>query len=184
MSGLGKFGIFLFTAAVILVSALWIMGGRPHKAMAEVWVSAEPDEVFSWLVDPEKRTRWVQNLEKTAIAESDTDGTPVKFVSTFREGDRSMKLEEIVQQHDAARFLSLKYESGGIETTRVFRIEPEGKRVRLTFEMIQKSLNLWRLKHALQATDLQAQIQSESAVLKKLAEKNSETPFLFGEPIR
>ncbi len=183
MSGLSKFVVFLIATSIVTVSALWIIGGRPNTASIEVVIAARPEEVFSWLVDPGKRTMWVHNLEQTILETEEPEGRPEKFVSTFRFGDRTENHDETVLQHDAGQFLSLKDHSGGVQTTKVFRLEPAGKQVRLKYEIIQKANSLWKLKFAMQASDLEARIQTESLELKRLAEKNSEMPFLFGEPV-
>jgi hypothetical protein len=183
MSGPAKFFLFLFVLLGIATSALWIIGGRPLNLQSEIRILAGPDLVFEWLVDPEKRTRWVSDLKQASVSENDESGRPVLYQAQYEHDGRPTELVESVQQFDPAKFFSLRSVSGGVRRMQVFRLEQEGNAVRVTYESIETARSFGKILFAISSFREESGIIKDLETLKRLVEKDRSVPFLFGEPV-
>lgn len=146
------------------------------KISHAIEIESSPEEVFSWIKNPERAKEWMANVSETEML----SGTPNTVGSTFREviEDRNGKVEMhgVVtgfQENKLISFhLSGKYNTVDVE----FRVEKIGDKTRVAqsadvqFRSFMKIMSIFfgrRFKK-----EIASQSQREFAKLKSLCETN------------
>lgn len=149
----------------------WLM-----KLSFEIEIDCSPEEVFSWLKDPQKAKEWMTSVSETEML----SGNPNTVGSTFREIIKDQngrtEMQGVVTGYQENEMISF-YLSGAYNTVDVeFRLEKIGERTRVTqnaevrFRSFMKILSVF-LGPAFKK-GITAQSQEDFARLKELCEKS------------
>lgn len=121
--------IIVITSIVVLVAGLsyWQLANYDGtRRVSEVVIDAGPDQVWEYLVDPEKRADWVTGLVRIVPL----DGTPGttgshSMLIMVHEGNQ-FKVEEEIFGAEPGAWLGLKTVSAGSSLTTTFTLESAG----------------------------------------------------------
>lgn len=183
MSASGKLLLFLAVFAAVGLGALWILGSRPVESQAQVEILASPEEVFGWLTEADKRVQWVSGLRSIQVAESNDQGQPRLWKAEYVQEGTSATREEQILQFEPHSFLSVRSRQAGTTATRVYRLESDAGKVRLKIEGIESAAGLGKFRFAVSSVDLAPGLSGEAQRLKRLVEKNRNTPTVFGSSV-
>lgn len=179
-----KLLLLLLIVLGVVLGALWIIGGRPANIETSIQIAAAPQDIFDWLVQPEKRTQWTEHLVSTALVSSSPEGQPLAWESVYDHDGKRETLDEQILQYQPGDFLSVRSRRNGCRVTRVYRLEKETQAVRLRIEHFETAEGVGRLWFALSARDPLVRMKSEAQSLKKLVEQNRTIPVIFGDPLK
>jgi uncharacterized protein YndB with AHSA1/START domain len=96
-------------------------------------IDAGPDEVFVWLIEPEKLAHWISGF---AGSEALTDGGArlgARSRDTLREGSRTIVAETEITEFEPGRLMRVRIEAGGVRSDDVYRLSPTGEGTTLEY---------------------------------------------------
>ena len=135
------------------------------RAEATITIDRPATEVFPWLVDPEKRLRWVDGL-----AASEESGAG-RFRETMEAMGRRVEVTSEVVASDEPRRLEVRSAGGGVTAVIAHRLEDDGEgATRLTSALDLRLGGLLRFAGGLAATQAQRSLEQSLARLKELLE--------------
>ncbi len=76
-----------------------------------VEVSAEPEQVFSWIDDPEKALLWQQGVKGGEIIKETKERIGTTFVETMEEGGSSLEMQGVITGYTKNKLISFHLES-------------------------------------------------------------------------
>jgi uncharacterized protein YndB with AHSA1/START domain len=142
-----------------------------HRVEHAVEIDASPDAVFPYLVDGERRLRWMGALRET---EQLTEGPPAvgsRWRDVFEELGQRIELEAKVTAYEPPRRLVVKLSSSAADAETEQRLDAAEGRTRLTavIETEYKSFTA-RLAAGIVTHHTQRQLEADLAALKGLVE--------------
>ncbi len=121
--------VVALAVAVLLVLAaatLYLLGGRKRTFRAEVRIDGSADEVWPWLVEPERLERWIGGLVESRPLGDGGLRVGARSVETIEEGDRRSEMTTEVVALDPARLLAVRLESGVLTGRNRLELWPAG----------------------------------------------------------
>ena len=134
------------------------------RSRAEVEIALAADEIFPWLLDPEKRLRWVSGLVRS---EPLGDG---RFSETMEQAGRRVKVTSSVVALEEPRRLEVRSEGRGVTAHLEHRLDPSDTGTRLTSSLDLQLGGLLRLAGGVAAAQAQRSLERSLARLKELLE--------------
>lgn len=140
----GLVKLVLVIAVVALAGALltWLLGGRDRPFSAETTVGAPPAEVFPWLVEPSKLTRWVGGLVESRPLEPAVLDVGARSIEVVEEGGRRSEMTTTVRALEPPTLLEVEIESPMLKGTNRLEVTAtaQGSRVRQTLVVRYRGL--------------------------------------------
>ncbi len=139
------------------------------RCEASVEIARPAADVFPWLVDPEKRLRWVSGLVSSApVGEG-------RFRETMQQAGRHVELTSTVVASEEPRRLEVRSEGRGITAHGEHRLEPARDGTRLTSSLDLQLSGLLRFAGGVAAGQAQRSLETSLARLKELLESDLES---------
>lgn len=140
------------------------------RAEAAVEIERAPADVFPWLVDPEKRLRWVRGLVESAPA---GDG---RYEEVMEAGGRRVRVTSTIDRLDEPRALTVALKGSGISARAEHRLDDLGGRTRITSSLDLRLSGLLRFAGGIASQHAQRQLQQSLTRLKELLEAEAPPP--------
>ena len=134
------------------------------RADATIELARTAAEVFPWLVEPEKRLRWVDGL----VASDDLGGG--RYRETLETLGRRVDVTSEVVASDEPRRLEVRSVGGGVDALIEHRLDERDGATRLTSSLDLRLSGLLRLAGGLAASQAQRSLETSLARLKELLE--------------
>ena len=143
-----------------------------HRNEHTVEIDAPPAAVFPYLLESEKRLRWMGALEES---EELTEGPPAvgsRWRDVFEDHGQRLELEAELTEYDPNRRLSVRLVNRAFESTSTQELEEVDGRTRLTavIETDYRSVAA-RLMARVVTRHAQKQLEADLARLKELVER-------------
>ena len=135
-----------------------------------VEIDAGPDEVFPWLVEPEKLARWISGF---AGSEALTEGGArlgARSRDTLREGSRTIVAHTEITEFELGRLMRVRIEAGGFRSDDVYRLTAMGDGTTLEYTSEVHVGGPMRLMSPLVTRQLRARAERDLATLKREVE--------------
>jgi hypothetical protein len=184
--------MYLFTAILVGLGCLWIIGGKPTEHEVQIQIQAPTATVFRCLIQPELRTQWVSQLGSSRLAENktsengtildgiDLNGTndsqrePIApgtlFFSEYELDGKPTEIIEEVQLFEQDRLITLRHSVNNIQSTSIFKVSEANAQVQVTYQVIKTRDPIARFFFWKEPTDLPEIMLSELESLKRVAE--------------
>lgn len=134
------------------------------RSEATVEIARSPEEIFPWLVDPDKRLLWVSGL-----VSSETLGEG-RFRETMQQAGRQVNLTSTVVKVEEPRRLEVRSEGRGVTAHGEHRLEPLGNGTRLTSSLDLQLGGLLRFAGGVAGGQAERSLERSLARLKELLE--------------
>jgi uncharacterized protein YndB with AHSA1/START domain len=156
---------------VMLMPALWFLGGEPAEHRGYVAIRSTPERVFEYLVDPKRMVEWVGGLKEVRLPGRSRIEAGARCVQVMEEGGRRVEVEAEVLAVDPGRRLDMRLRSEILEATNGFRLTAEEGETRVQ-QLLRASYKGWyrSLSPILRRT-LQTRLEADLANLKAIVEK-------------
>ena len=188
MTSSQKILLWILIIAIIVTSALWIMGGKREEYSSALLINADPETVFSYLVEPEKLKNWVEGLSSVERIEPNELVNGMLVVDTSPRtvviDGKPTQFEDEVLRYGENTNLTVKSTSSKVALTSIFKLEPRDDRTYLTYRVKTLNRGFGRLLAPLSRDATQARIDEELRRLKELVESKTNwatSPYLPGE---
>ena len=132
-----------------------------------VEISAPPEAVFPWLIEPERLARWISGF---AGSEALTEGGArlgARSRDTLREGSRTIVAETEITEFAPNRLMRVKIEAGGMRSDDCYRLTAGGAGTRLEYTSDVQLGGPVRLFAPLVVRQLRARAERDLAALKR-----------------
>lgn len=136
------------------------------RSEATVEIARSPDDVFPWLVDPDKRLLWVSGL---VSSESLGEG---RFRETMQQAGRRVDLTSTVVLVEEPRRLEVRSVGRGVTAHGEHRLEPLGDGTSLTSSLDLQLGGLLRFAGGVAAGQAQRSLERSLERLKELLESS------------
>ena len=134
------------------------------RNQATIEIARPADDVFPWLIDPEKRLQWVSGLVASVPLE---DG---RFRETMEQAGRRMEVTSSVVAREEGRRLDVRSEGRGVTARIEHRLEPSGAGTRLTSSLDLQLGGILRFAGGIAAGQAQRSLEVSLGRLKELLE--------------
>ena len=134
------------------------------RSEASVEIARPPADVFPWLLDPEKRLRWVSGLVSSQPL---GDG---RFRETIEQAGRRVDVTSSVVALEEPHRLEVRSKGRGVTARIAHRLEPTGDGTRVSSSLELELGGLLRLAGGLAAGQAQRSLERSLARLKELLE--------------
>ncbi len=134
------------------------------RSQASVELTRPADEVFPWLLDPDRRLRWVSGLVSSQPL---GDG---RYRETLEQAGRRMDVTSSVVALEEPRRLAVRTEGRGVTAHIEHRLEQRGDGTRLTSTLDVQLGGLLRLAGGVATARAQRSLERSLARLKELLE--------------
>jgi uncharacterized protein YndB with AHSA1/START domain len=141
-----------------------------HVARSEATIEIDrpPTDVFAWLVEPERRLRWVVGL---AASEELGGG---RYRETMEAGGRRVQVESTVAHLDEPHAVDVDMKGSGVTARASTRVDDlEGGRSRVTSSLDLELGGLLRFASGVAARQAQVSLERSLAQLKALVEQTA-----------
>ena len=178
MKPTSKIALWILLIATVVAAGLWLAGGKKLECSAEIEIAATPDEVFAFLVEPNKLKTWVPGLsevKKLVPTEKSTTG-PNRIVTprTVSHNGKELRFEDEVIRYQENEFLTVQSTDANQVITSIFNLQPQGTGTRLSYRVTVVHQGLGRLLASFKTNSLhrQRQIDQDIRVLKEKVESS------------
>ena len=144
------------------------------RTEATIEIDRPRARVFPWLVDPEKRLRWVRGL---SASESLGDG---RYREVMEAGGRRVEVTSTVERLDAPHAVDVAMHGSGVTARAESRLEEHDGGTRVTSAVDLQLAGLLRFASGIAARQAQRSLEQSLARLKELVE--AEEPAYPVEP--
>jgi len=177
MTNSSKILLWIFIITAIVAGGLWIMGGKRTECTTALLINADPETVFSYLVEPDKLKDWVEGLSTVEKIEPNPITNGVLMVTTTSRtvvvnGKATLFQDEVLRFGQDTN-LTIKSTNSKVSLTSIFGLEPRDDGTFLTYRVKTLNRGLGRLMAPLKKDTTQARIDEEIRRLKDLVESNT-----------
>ena len=137
------------------------------RSEATVEIERPPGAVFPWLVEPDKRLRWVAGL---SVSEPLGDG---RYREVMERGGQRVEVTSVVERLDEPSAVDVAMSGRGVTARAESRLEDLGGRSRLTASLDLKLGGLLRFAGPLAGAQAQRSLEQSLARLKQLLEADA-----------
>jgi carbon monoxide dehydrogenase subunit G len=134
------------------------------RSRAEIEIALAADEIFPWLLDPEKRLQWVSGL---VSSEPLGDGV---FRETMEQAGRRVDVTSSVVALEPPRRLEVRSEGRGVTAHLEHRLDPSDTGTHLTSSLDLQLGGLLRLAGGVAGAQAQRSLERSLMQLKQLLE--------------
>lgn len=170
-----RFFLFLSIFVIVVVSGIWIWGGKKHEYVAKLLIDRQPQQVFSYLTQPDSLMQWVSGL-KSVEELSPAKGAASRAEKTQRvvketSGNQTHFQDQVIR-FEQDELLTVQSTNGTEIITSIFQLEPTAGKTQLTYRVKIEYVGFGRLLAPFQKHELESKIETEAIKLKKLVEQN------------
>ena len=138
------------------------------RTQATIEIERPAYDVFPWLLDPEKRLRWVTGLRSSEpVGES-------SFREVVQEYGQRVEATARVVRHEPPHALDVAMTGRGFEAHAEHRLSEEGGRTRLTSSFDVRLSGLGRFAGGIVGRQMQRSVEQSLARLKEILEAGTE----------
>jgi len=125
MSNITKLLMLLAIGLLLSAASVWFIGGKKQTYYNVRTVKARPYQVFSYLVDPELKKKWRNNLmEQRMVSDEMAEGAELRTV--IESGDQTIEFEDRVIRYTKNEIVSIRSRGGETTSTSFVRLKPKG----------------------------------------------------------
>lgn len=166
--------ILAVTGAVTLLLAVaiaFIAGGSSMIRQEKVVrVAAAPEQVFPWLTEPERLTRWLGGLVESKPLTPDGLRVGARSREVVVEGGRRMEMESVVTRYEPNRALAVRIEAGPFASEIDYELTPSGGATQLRYRAAHRMKGLMRLLAPFMAGPIRDKGERDLESLRKAVE--------------
>ena len=141
------------------------------RVQASVEIERPPSEVFPWLVETDKRLRWVDGLESSEPLDGGEPRSGSRFREVLAQAGVRLTVETTIDHFDPPRGFSLRVRGRGVDATSETRVEATGAGSRVVSTIVTEVGGLkGRLVGGMVARQTQTSLERSFATLKNIVE--------------
>jgi uncharacterized protein YndB with AHSA1/START domain len=176
--------ILLAIAAAILlgVAVVWMQGSTPQFYASEVEIRATADQVFPYLIEPEKRKQWILGLAEARPRDQDGETTtalPQVGAAWFdvieREGKR-LEIETEVSRVEKNQLLQVRVHAPSFDAVHHFDLTSARDGTKLTQNLTVTYRGLARFRVPFTKDETRQKLEADLRRLKQAVEHASPAP--------
>jgi len=114
-------------AGIVVVSVLWIAGGRRMVYRSEVTIAASPELVYRWITTPALLERWIGGLVASEPLDEDKLRVGARSRETVVEGGRRMVLDTEVLELWPSELLATRIVGPHLQGVALYELDPAGE---------------------------------------------------------
>ena len=146
-----------------------------HANVHAVEIDRAPDIVFPYLVESEKRLRWMQMLAASEQVDGGEPTLGTRFADVFEAAGRRFDLDSEIVEWEPARRLATRIRANEFESTATQALDDLGGRTRVTATMeTEYKSRMARLMAGVVTAKAQRQLEADLALLKEIVEGETE----------
>lgn len=130
--------------AILIVAALWVVGGRTQVVEVSVDLPVPPGEAFTYLTDPDRLSRWIGGLVESKPLGDGELRVGARSVETVENNGRPLEIRSEVLELEPGRLLRVSLDSDYHEGENRFELEPleggQASRVRQRLELTARGV--------------------------------------------
>ncbi len=171
-----KLMLWIFLIVTFAVSGLWLAGGQKIESSATINIAAAVDDVFPFLLEPEKLKAWVYGLEDVArLTPQDNSGSrsrPPGLSRTLTHDGTATQFDDEVIRYEKNELLSVQSTNSNQTVTSIFKLKPSGNETRLSCRVTITYHGIGRLVSPLKKDEFhhRKRIDENMRALKQLIE--------------
>jgi uncharacterized protein YndB with AHSA1/START domain len=175
MSPFTKFMLYLSIVLALVIGSIWFIGGKAEEFEAQTTIDARTKVVFDYIVKPQHRVRWVDNLKQCRLDDSEMNvGTEYDSVYQFNDSQQQT-LKERILNWDDGKYLVVRRDQSDMRVNSIFRLEPIGRNTRIAITRQESPQGLARLWAPFLRSTGKDIIERELLELKRLVETTAVT---------
>jgi carbon monoxide dehydrogenase subunit G len=143
------------------------------RVASSVEISSPPEDVFPWLVEPERLARWISGFARSEPLTEGGARLGARSRDTLREGSRTMVIETEITEFEPGRMLRVSIAADGYGMDDRYQLTPVGEGTRLEYTSDARLGGLLRLMSPLVTRQMRARATRDLATLKREIEAGS-----------
>jgi len=175
MSPLSRLLLFLSIAFAVSVAGLWISGGKREEYSARIDIDRKPDQIWQYLVEPEKLKNWMTGLEQIdrPLEPPGAYKEPPELLRTVvNPNGKRVQYNDFVIRYKEDEVLTVQSSASGTVQTTILQLEPFDSGTQFSYSVKVSHNNLARLMAPLQSSKLQERVSADVRKLKELVEQS------------
>ena len=173
MSFFKRLLMFVLILLFIAACGLWIMGGKKNEYSTSLSIDAAPDQIFPYLVEPDRMKKWIKGLdqiEQLRPAEDPHQAVPQTSRVVSDDSGNPQQFRDEVLRYSEGKGLSIQSTNAFQIIVSVFQLEPEQGKTRLEYRVKTTNVGFGRMLAPLQSQDFRSRMESDAQRLKELVE--------------
>ena len=171
MNSLVKFLLFLVIAVGIATGCLWFLGGKKQEYSTVVSINASPDQVYPYLIEPERVKKWRSELVEIRPLNEGPVELGSKSVSTIQFNGRFRDFKDEVIRFQENQVFTVRSRAPNTILSSIFKLENESGKTGLSYQIKLTTRGFDRLFVPFQNTELrQQEMVRDALALKKIVE--------------
>lgn len=139
-----KYAVQAAVLILVMLGLMWLLGGRTHSTSATVRVDAKADKVFSFLLDPDLRPTWMDDVESIQSSNDLADAVGARSEVRTVIDSKPVQVKEEIIELEPEQLLRVRSEIPWATWTTTFALEASNSRTQVHRRTYTQYHGLWR----------------------------------------
>ncbi len=168
-----KIAMVVGIAVVLLIGGIWIVGGRERSYHAVTSIRATPEQVFPWLVEPARLSRWIEGFVESRPLGDGVLRVGARSIDVVGEDGQRVEMTTEVLALETGRLLEVSLESPFMAGTNRFALSPSPEGTLLTQTLTGRLRGMARLFGPFMGGTVQRKLDGDLARLRSAVESGA-----------